>query len=109
MYELEKYAFIRCKACGRDNRLKISAEKTGHYQCGKCQAYLMFYGTEKRAKYKKWICGALIGIPVIFLGYKAVTDENSWTNDNIQKFEKACEAKIFQTTNLSVGLCCTKI
>jgi hypothetical protein len=103
MSELEKYAFIHCKECGRDNRLRIDTDKAGHYQCGSCKAHLMFYGTQKQANYKNWIWGALIGLPIIFIGYKAVVDDSSWTQKNIQKFEKACEAKMFQTTNLSVS------
>lgn len=102
MSELEKYAFIHCKDCGRSNRLKIDIGKAGHYQCGGCKAHLMFYGTKKQANYKNWVWGVLLGLPVFFIGYKAVVDENSWTTKNIQKFEKACEAKMFQTTNLSV-------
>ncbi|AVH49782.1 MULTISPECIES: hypothetical protein [Acinetobacter] len=102
MSELEKYAYIRCPKCGRDNRLIIDSRKTGLYQCGGCQSHLMFYGTEKQHKYKNWIWATLIGLPVAFMGYKSLVDNNSWTDKNIQKFEKACEARIFQTSNLSL-------
>jgi hypothetical protein len=102
MSELEKYAYIQCRECGRDNRLMIDAQKMGHYQCGSCQSHLMFYGTKKQASYKNWVWAALIGFPTIFIGYKVVSDDYSWTQKNIQKFEKACEAKIFQTSNLSL-------
>lgn len=102
MSELEKYAYIRCRECGRDNRLMIDTQKTGHYQCGSCNSHLMFYGTEKQSKYKNWIWAAIIGIPFVFISYKSIPDNNSWTEKNIQKFEKACEAKIFQTSNLSL-------
>ena len=53
-------------------------------------------------KYKNWIWATLIGLPVAFMGYKSLVDNNSWTDKNIQKFEKACEARIFQTSNLSL-------
>jgi hypothetical protein len=103
MSELQKYAYIQCRQCGRDNRLIIDIVKAGHYQCGSCNAHLMFYGTEKQASYKNWIWGALIGLPVVLIGYKVILNDHSWTQKNIQKFEKACESKIFQTTNLSVS------
>lgn len=102
MSDLEKYAYIRCSQCECDNKLIIDTKKTGHYRCGQCQSYLMFYGTEKQSKYKNWIWAALIGLPVAFIGYKSVADNNSWTDKNIQKFEKACEARVFQTSNLSL-------
>ena len=82
--------------------IRIDTQKTGHYQCGSCNSHLMFYGTEKQSKYKNWIWAAIIGIPFAFISYKSIPDNNSWTEKNIQKFEKACEAKIFQTSNLSL-------
>lgn len=102
MSESEKYVYIRCRECGCDNRLIIDYRRTGHYQCGSCRSHLMFYGTEKQRKYKNWIWASLIGLPVVFMGYKNVVDNNSWTDKNIQKFEKACEGRIFQMSNLGL-------
>jgi DNA-directed RNA polymerase subunit RPC12/RpoP len=96
MSDLEKYAYLRCSECGKDNRLMINARKTGHYQCGQCKSHLMFYGTEKQVKYKNWIWAVLIGIPVALIGYKNFPDENNWTQRKILTFEKACEEKLVQ-------------
>lgn len=98
MSELEKYAYIRCRECGRDNRLMIDTQKTGHYQCGSCNSHLMFYGTEKQSKYKNWIWAAIIGIPFAFIGYQNYPDENNWTNKKIQTYEKVCKSKYAQDT-----------
>lgn len=44
MSELEKYAYIRCPECGRNNRLIIDSQKTGRYQCGDCQSrHVLWY------------------------------------------------------------------
>lgn len=68
---IEKYAYIRCPECGRDNRLIIDSRKTGLYQCGGCQSHLMFYGEEKQHKCKIGFGAALLGLPIAFIGYKS--------------------------------------
>ena len=76
----------------------IDTHKTGHYQCGQCKSHLMFYGTEKQAKYKNWIWALLIGTPIAFIGYQNYPDENNWTNKKIQTYEKVCKSQYAQKT-----------
>ena len=103
MTDLEKYAYIHCNQCRTDNRLRIDIQKTGHYQCGQCKSYLMFYGIEKQSKYKNWIWALIIAAPIAFIGYQNYPNENEWTKKKVQNFEKACESRSAQATTWSSG------
>ena len=101
MTDLEKYAYIQCNQCRTDNRLQIDIQKTGHYQCGQCKSYLMFYGTEKQSKYKNWIWALIITAPIAFISYQNYPNENEWTKEKVQNFEKVCNSKIAQNMALT--------
>lgn len=86
----EKYVFVRCKKCQRDNKVRIDNDKSGHYQCGKCQEYLMFYGTKQNFFSRSWIWAIAISLPLGYLGHSHFPDSNGWTERKASIIQDAC-------------------
>ncbi len=99
----EKFGFVHCHQCGKENRLNIDPDQSGHYQCGHCSEYLMYYGVQPKTKSKYWVWALCLVIPIGYLGYTNLPDENNWTPKNIQKFEKTCKAQLIQKTNWTIA------
>lgn len=95
----DKFAFIRCPNCKRDNRVSIEENKQGHYQCGNCHSYLMFYGKKDQSFILPIFLSFFLGISG-YIGYKHYTDEerqpqifleSKWTARQTENFKSACK------------------